>query len=51
MDADFLLMGAALLRTLALGLVVFRILELNDAFEVVAIPKLRFWIVGAMSSA
>jgi hypothetical protein len=51
MDADFLLRGAALLRTLGLGLVVFRTLELGDAFEVVAIAKLRFWMVGAMLKA
>lgn len=51
MDADFLLMAAALLRTLGLGLVGFRILELGDAFEVVAIAKLRFWMVGAMLNA
>jgi hypothetical protein len=47
-DADFLLMGAALLTILGLGLVVFRILELGDAFEAVVIANLRFWMVGAM---
>lgn len=51
MDADFLLMGAALLRTLGLGLAVFRILELGDAFEAVVIAKLRFWMVGAIFNA
>lgn len=50
MDADFLLTAAALLKTLGLGLVGFRILELGDAF-VVAIAKLRFWMVGAMLNA
>lgn len=51
MDADFLLMAATLLRTLSLGLVVFWILELGDAFVAVAIAKLRFWMVGAMLDA
>lgn len=51
MDDAGLLMGAALLRTLGLGLVVFRILELGDAFVAVVIAKLRFWIVGAMLDA
>lgn len=51
MDGDFLFMGAGLVRTLGLGLVVFRTLELGDAFEAVVIAKFRFWMVGAMLNA
>lgn len=47
MDAGLLTM-AAMLRVLGVGLVVFRILEVDDAFGAVVKANLRFWMVGAM---
>lgn len=43
-----LLMMAATLRALGVGLAVFRILEVDDAFVAVVTANLRFWMVGAM---